>query len=281
MKKSLYSLFIIGNFFFQASVYSNVEDSNEVKNSIDKDNFLNFGDAEFSKESSEKSVWIFKSGLEYLKYESSLPEYSGVHEGIEKGDKRDLWGLGISFGRDFYLTSGLSSTFSLDVSYFKSLDKENAKAAEDIDLDIANVRDGHFVYTAGGSLALNYLIDYKLVDVQPFIEFGAGLGKAEVEKDYTKKSLTQTATDVENYSAKTVENFTYSSMSLGVNFISYKGITSYIKGTAKQIVILNRESTGKLQALGSTTFTSLDNEEKDLSESKTMLSASLGLGIAF
>lgn len=245
--------------------------------------FMMFGDKNFANEKTEKSKWLFKFGMEYMQYVTSLPEYDGKFESISKGDKADILGFGLGFGREFYLGKGISTTFLISGVYQKSLDKKIGKAAEDIDYDLSNVRDAQYIYNYEASLSLNYLMDYKLVDVQPFVDFGAGLGKAEIEKEYIKKKEAPADSDntTEDYDVRTKEDFLFTRIGLGVNFIHYKGFMSYMKVSSMMIQVTDRETTGNSNLSGTTTVVDYEGTESNLDETEIITTAQIGMGYLF
>lgn len=244
------------------------------------DNFLSFGNKNYAEEKTEKGKWFLKTGMEYLRYQSTFPEYSGKHEEFEENEQEDIWGYGLYFGREIYFGAGISSSITIGAAYHKTLNKEVAKAAEDIDFDVANTRRGHQVLSYEATMSINYLFDNKIVDVQPFIEGGIGLGNARIEKYYQRKPVESTAA-AEEYDVVTEEKFTYTKLSIGVNFISFEGISSYFKVSTILTNISERETTGDSNLFGTTAQVTYDSNETGLNETLSMTMASIGLGYMF
>lgn len=247
------------------------------------DDFLMFGDKNFAKEKSEKSKWAFKSGMEYIQYKSSLPEYDGKFETVKKGENHDVFGFGLGIGREFYLGKGISSTFLISGVYQKSLDKTIGKAAEDIDYDLSNIRDANYLYTYEASLSLNYLIDNSVIDVQPFVDFGMGVGYAEVEKEYTKKkeAIADSDNTTEDYDVRTKEDFLFSRIGLGMNFIHFKGLISYVKVSSLIRKITERRTKGSSNLSGTTAVVTYDSKETSIDEIDSLITAQIGMGYMF
>jgi hypothetical protein len=246
-----------------------------------KDNFLEFGDINFGRDFKEKSKWLFKSGAELINYPTVLPEFDGEHENIGDSERNELNGYGLNFGRDFYLTNGFSTLITVGAYYSKTLDKTIGKAAQDIDLDFSETRTAHQLSAYEAAIAFNYIFDYKIVDIQPFIEVGAGVGSAKTEKQYKSIGLTSVTNGSENYDVTVNEDFTFSRVSLGVNLISYKGLMSYLKLTSMQIDKSSRKIEGNSNAYQSATVIDISSDEKNLKESETVTMVSVGIGRYF
>ncbi len=250
-------------------------------NVFSSENFMEFGDINFGRDFKEKSKWLLKSGAEYIKYPYVLPEFKGEHEEFGDDEFDELNGYGLGVGRDFYLGNGFSSLVSLNFYYSKTLDKTIGKAAEDIDFDYSNTRIAHEMYAAEASIALNYIYDFKVVDVQPFIEVGFGLGQNKIQIEYSTLGFTGEDNSSEDYDVTVTEEFALSRASIGVNFISYKGLMSYLKFTTMGVVKASRESVGESNLRGSSTVVKYDENESNLSESEAISMVSIGIGRYF
>ncbi len=236
--------------------------------------FLEFRDENFDPRSVEDKNWQFNFGVEYLRYPTVLPAFQGTHEKIEKEEKYDVYGVGLAFGREFDLFGGLSTVWKLGGFYSKTLETTRGKAAQGEDLELANVRTNHMVYGGEATASLNYLFDNKVIDVQPFVEFGLGTGIANIEKEYVFEGIQPDRSDAEDYDIRTEENFNYAKTSIGINFIGLEGVAFYIKATNMILNISKRKITG---FDGSKKRD--DSSQPD--ETKSLLSASLGVGYLF
>lgn len=241
---------------------------------------LEVGDKEFAATKTNKSKWLFKLGMDYMKYPTAMPEYTGENESVRGGEEVDITGLGLSFAREFYLGLGLSSNLTLGGFYYKTLDKKVGKASSDYDIEIASVRDGYFLYGYEAALSLNYLFDNENVDVQPYIEFGVGAGHAEIEKIYKRENISAVTDGEELYDISTNEDFTFIKSTLGVNFIAFKGLVSYLEVSSMIMGKNNRESAGKTSIEGAGNV-SINSKEDDIDESATITTAQLGIGYFF
>lgn len=246
-------------------------------NALMEMDFLNFDNIKIDY---EKSHWFFKTGLEYIKYESTFPEFEGQHETIEENEQQDIFGYGLYFGREFYFGKGVSSSLTLGGFVSKTISKDIGKAARDIDFDMATVRRAHQIGQAEATLSLNYLIDNEVLDVQPFIEGGLGVGSATIEKQYQREPV-EGASFAEDYDVKTEEQYTFSKISVGANVIASNGVSSYFKVSMMTTLISERETTGDSNAYGTTTVVNQDKSEENLTDTSNMLMASIGLGYLF
>jgi hypothetical protein len=250
--------------------------------SFSADNFMEFGNVDFGRDFKEKSKWLLRIGSETIRYASTFPEYTGEHEEIKDGEVNDLNGYGLSFGRDFYLGNGLSSTINLGAYYSKTLDKIVGKAARDIDLDFSETRTAHELTGYEAGIGINYLFDYRIVDIQPFFEIAMGAGQVKAEKQYTRRGFPNNETNgSEEYDVNVTEQFAFSRLSMGVNFISYKGLMSYLKMSTMPIIIASRETKGVTNLKDSAVIVDVDKSEKGLTETKNLILLSIGIGSYF
>jgi hypothetical protein len=242
--------------------------------------FLNFGNKDFAKEKSDKSKWIIKSGVEHIAFQANLPEFEGIHQKFEKGDVEDIVGYGITFGREFYFGAGFSSSITLGLTYAKTLSRFSGKATPDIDEELAYTRKGHHVSSGEIQGSINYIFDYKIVDIQPFLEGSFGVGSASLDYRYHREPI-GTADKSEDYNVRSHENYTFTKASLGVNLIAYNGLISYLKLTTAMVVVSDREINGTTNIAGSNTIVDVSSDEKNLGEKSSVTMASLGIGYMY
>ena len=243
--------------------------------------FLEFGDKQFASQKSHQSNWTVNTGMQYFQFPQSLPEFNGQHDRTRKGDLSDVYGIQLGIGREFYLGAGFSTSILVGGSYARSITREIGKAAQDIDLDVANVRMDTAVSTYDISLGFNYLIETKGVDYQPFVEISSGIGSARVEKEYTRKALPTEVNGSEDYDVSSEEEFLHNGLSVGLNFISYKGIVSYLKLSSINLVKTQRETKGTGKLYGSATELNFNAIEEGLSESAQVNTVALGMRYLF
>jgi hypothetical protein len=244
---------------------------------------LETGNKNFKAEKSEESKWLFKIGMEYMKYPTALPNYTGENESVKFGEQKDISGLGLGFSREFYITSGFSTNLSLGTFYFKTLDKKIGQASKEYDIEIASVRDGYYVYGYDASISVNYTFENKVVDIQPFIEFGVGAGHGEIEKKYKRDNITNNASSTigeEKYDVVSDENFTFTKASLGINFVGYKGLMSFIKVSSMMMNKTDRKTKGTTSIEGGGDI-AVETNETELSETEVVTTAQLGIGYFF
>lgn len=247
-----------------------------------EDGFLEFGSQNFTQEKAKTSKWSFKTGAEYIGYKTNLPEFRGVHDSIRGGEIADVLGLGISFGRDFYLGAGFNASIGIGGTYAKTLARELSNAASDLDVEIANTRKSHLILTGELQGSLGYTFDNKVIDIQPFIEGSIGLGRAELDYQYNREDIESDGTSDETYKVNSEEVFTLTKLSLGVNFISFKGLVTYVKVTTAMLTINERKVDGRSNIAGTADIVDLDTpKQKKLDEVSFVTMASLGLGYLF
>ncbi len=250
-------------------------------NSFSASNFMEFGDVNFGRDFKEKSKWLMTLGGGVMQYPTTLPEFTGEHQSYNEVENYNINGYELGFARDFYLGHQFSLSLGGNIFYAKTLDKTIGKAAEDIDFDYSEARESFNVKSGEVTVAFNYLFDYRIVDVQPFIEFGFGRGESTIKIEYSTLGLTGDDDSSEDYDVEVDEVYNYSRVALGVNFISYKGFMSYFKASVTQMVIAERKTTGESNLRDDTTIISYDLSNNDLSESHTVGTLSVGIGSYF
>jgi hypothetical protein len=244
----------------------------------DSNSFLEFGNDDFD---AKKSAWVFNIGAEYLKYPIVLPSFSGTHHKIKDESEVETSGGALAFGGNIYLGAGISSTIKLGGFYNSNNNREVGKASDDVDIDLANTKSNYQVSAAEVSLSLNYLVESSLVNWQPFVEYAVGRGSSNIKEEYNFDGLTSAASDDENYKMESKETFGHNKLSLGINFISSYGLTSYFKVTRTTLNISERELKGNFKNAGDATATALNEKNKDLDEDYEVMAASIGAGYLF
>lgn len=244
-----------------------------------EEGFLDFGNQNFAREKTFESKWVFKLGADYLAYQTKLPEYKGMHDSIREGEIEDVVGVGLGFGRDFYLGAGLSTTLGFSLTYAKTLQQEIG-GADGLDVDVASTRKSHLISMGEVQGSINYMFDNKTVDIQPFIEASFGVGRTELEYEY-KRAPIGGATEAEFYNVSSEEFYNFAKASIGMNIISFNGLVTYIKVTTAKLFINERNIKGDSNVAGTLAVESLDSENKKLSEEVSITQASLGLGYMF
>ncbi len=246
------------------------------------DDFMEFGSKEFKAEQFQKSSWVFNMGYTYIEWDTTMPEYDGSFDDIEDESISYMSGILFDFGRQFYISSNFSATLKLIIGYYVSLEEITSQAAEELDLELAELDLTHEIFTGEVALSLDYLYETSLVGIQPFVEFSLGTGKSRVDRNYKYDGLTGSpdAPNPERYKVVSEETFLFSKASVGVTFIGWKGITSYIKFSAMTINKTEREFSGySLTQAG--TEQSEDNKNKDPDYTETLLTGSVGFGYLF
>ncbi|MBC75584.1 MAG: hypothetical protein CME64_06170 [Halobacteriovoraceae bacterium] len=237
--------------------------------------FLEYRDESFRPEDLKNKKWLFNLGVGYIDYPTSLPEFKGAHTTVPEEEKVGVYGADLGVGREFSLIGALSTSIRIGAFYNKGNENNNGKASEDVDVDLANVRTDHLIYGAQASASLNYLFETKYFNIQPFLEFGMGQGKTEIEKEYTFDGVQPDNSDAESYLAEMEEDFDFVKTSVGVNFISRTGIISFIKATKMSASYNEREVAGEVNG------SSLDSVQDEFDEATDIYSGTIGMGFFF
>ena len=243
--------------------------------------FMEFGSKDFKKNKLKESKWIFDTGVNFVEYPVSLPEFSGTHESVKENSNAQIFGISLGFGRELSIGGGFSSTIKVGGFYSKTLEKNVGQAAEDVDIDLAEKYNVNMVYGVDATASINYLIENSVINIQPFVEFGAGTGASEIEKKYSFRGVTgsPTSSAPELYDVSVSEAFTYAKTSVGLSFISDTGIVSYVKATRLALAVNSRKTTGTIQTQGNSKVEA-ENAASAQDELEVM-SASLGIGFLF
>ena len=245
--------------------------------------FMEFGNKSFSTEKAEESKWVFKFGVEYVRYELTLPEYQGRHDSFSEKSYEEVSGLGMAFGRDFYIGAGFSFALGGGFTYINNTNQDIG-GAEDLEIEVYKTQK-KMLYAAGEVQAsINYTFDNKYVDIQPFIEGAAGIGKMEANYRYSRLPIGESSIDdryAENYDVTSTEDFTTAKVSLGVNIIGYKGIISYLKFTTTKVFFNTRTIEGESKVYDSTTVVPYETSDSEVDDETTITMASIGMGYMF
>ena len=244
---------------------------------------LEFGAKDFRSQKLKKSKWQVDVAYNYLPWKVVLPEYEGTFDRVKDEDNIALSGMSLGFGRQFYLGSGISSTFKLTATGYGSFEEVEGKAGDGLDLTLTDFDLKQTVGTGEVSGSLDYIIDSKLITFQPFIEFAAGKGVSTINRSYKYEGgAALPAPNEERYDVKSSEEFDYSRIGIGVNFISAKGLISYFKVSQTSLAVVKREFKGKSRTQSNTGAVESEDEEfEDLNEKSSVTMASIGIGYLF
>lgn len=236
--------------------------------------FLDFRTEDYKRSDLEEKKWRLSLGAEYLQYPTVLPAYDGVHEDIKSEEKYDIYGANLGLGREFSLGGSFSTELKAGVFFAAANDTTVGTAGTEPDVDLSRTRDSHQVYGAEALFSLNYLVENEVLNFQPFVEFGAGRGLANIEKEYVFEGIQSDDSDAENYFARVEETFDYAKTSIGVNFVGWEGVLSYIKLTQTALRVAQRDTTSEINS-------SESESEDDSPGSESFFSASLGFAYMF
>lgn len=250
--------------------------------SFAEDEFMNFGNKNFSETKALASKWVFKVGIDYTAYKTTLPEYKGRHDSIRNGELEEVLGLGLSYGREFYIGKGFSASLSLGISYAKSLQREIG-GADELDIEVASTRKSHLISSGEIQGSINYMIDYSLVDIQPFLEISAGIGKTELDYEYNREPLEEATipNSSENYDVSSEEIYNLAKASIGMNIISFNGLVTYFKVTTVKLFIHERNIKGSSNLFATPIVVNYNDKDDKVKDEISITMASIGLGYMF
>lgn len=243
--------------------------------------FMNFGNTEFSKTKTLESKWVFKLGTESMRYQLTLPEFEGEDDSFQEKSFEDIIGMGLGFGRDFYLGAGFSFNLGLGLTYINTLNQDKG-GAEDLEIEVSSTRK-KLLYTSGEvTAAISYIFDNKYVDIQPFIEGSAGIGRTEINYKYQRLPIGGDINS-ELYNVDSLEEFSLAKVGIGLNLIGYRGLISYLKVTTAKVFFNKRTISGESNLYGTNDVISYDTsgKESEVDDEATVTMASLGIGYMF
>lgn len=246
-------------------------------NAFCDDGFMEFGEKGYFEQNKKKSKWIFEMGANYLQYPSALPEFDGVHEEYKKDKNLLIWGTDINWGYEQHLAGGFSTTIRIGGFYNKTIGEVTGKAADDIDLDAASIDSEYELYGAQASLSLNYLVDNSFLPFQTYAEFGVGKGFSIIDEKYEFEGALTDPEDL--YDVKIKDDYTSARLSIGINFISSRGLFSYFKATQTSYLFTNRKINAEITQDGIPTSNSGKSTLKD--ETASSLTYAIGMGALF
>lgn len=245
--------------------------------SYSSDEFMEFGEKGYFDKNKKESKILFEMGANYIDYPTALPSFSGKHQSYNQDKKVYIWGTDLTWGYEQHLFGSLSTTLRFGGFYNKTFDETKGQAAKDIKIDKAFVQSKYEIYGAQASLSLNYLVDNSVLPFQPFVEFGLGKGFSVIDETYDFKGA---GTDPkEKYDVNVKEDFASAKVSVGINFISSKGLFSYFKASQASLLFNRRKINTDISVGGVDDARNGDSTESNKTASST--SYALGLGILF
>lgn len=240
--------------------------------------FLDFGNQDYE---TRQSNWIFTTELSQIELPVNNLAYDGVHFDVSgKDENLKSSGVGLGFGGELHLFYGLSSTIKIGGLIHKKIDSTVVKAAKDVDIDLASKSDSTSALALEASISLNYIFETTLINVQPFIEGAKGKGQASYEQNYTFKGTDlNSIADDELYDVTFDQEFEYTRVAAGINFINKIGMISYLKVSSSQYDLTNRKVSGSVKTTSSSkqkvsdTFVATNIDE--------LMTYSFGVGFLF
>lgn len=205
-----------------------------------------------------KSHFFIGVNFEGMKMPTAF-EFSGVKSNFKPKDQ-ELWGGRLTFGGELYLGAGFMTTTRLEGYYMGTLFSETLNGGtQDADVKFAYTKKHSQVFGGEASQSLGYIFNMKTknpimeewsyLTVEPFIEFGVGVGRAYNNINYKYELET---TD-ELYKLKVNDDLINSKIAFGVNFTSSHGFYFFLKATQNRFDIKNQKSRQVVRINGSGT----------------------------
>jgi hypothetical protein len=207
-----------------------------------------------------KSHWITTFGFETTKYELPL-EFNGARKSFGETD-RELYGGRLGVGREFYLGWGFLFQGRVEGYYMGTLFEGIKTADPEFSTEVSNQKDTGSIYGAEAVAHFGWMFDYKTKNpflgemtylaMELFVEAGVGRGKS-----YQRKEYKFDASVVDYYDFLMEDEFTNTSVSAGVNFLSTStGYFLYLRATQSALAIDKRKGRIKsIEGAGSGTST--------------------------
>lgn len=209
-------------------------------------------------------------------------EYQGEKESFKK-DSRDLFGLRLGAGPEWYLGKGFDFGFRGDV-YYLGTAFERGENPDNLSDSQAREKNSGQLYGADAVAHLGWNFDYKirnpLIDEissltgEFFVEAGAGLGQAWNRKNYYYR-----ANNVDEYYQLNVsEKFASTTIAVGFNAISRSGYLFFLRAAQLDTKVSEVTLKGRSRANGTEDI--IDETLRNVSASPLTL-FSIGGGYKF
>lgn len=243
--------------------------------------FLEVGDKQFSKTKLKESRWDIAISADMLRYGAVFPLFDGKYEQVKDGMSYDLYGANVNFGREFYFGAGFSTEIKLGVMSINNSEEKKGLGSEDVKITISDLEVKHSGQLGYAGIDLGYLIETKYVIFQPFIGAEFGVGKVTAEKNYKAEAIPTITNSDELYDFRVVEDVNFNRLSLGVKFISFKGIYSVFKVSSTTFSPSKRVTTGTYKKYGETNTVRSDLKDTKPIKGDAEIVGSLGFGYLF
>lgn len=250
------------------------------------DNFLEFRSTQDSDFKVKRSKWLVDIGAKYIGYEVEASSFDAKHVDVDAEDTLTTYSFNLGLGREFYL--GYNFSLSLKGSAFIAGNSKQISgfAAEEIeDYVLATYTEEYDILGQELSASINYIFEGKVIHIQPFFELGGGRGTTEFSRNYSDKGITSAAGENSDddyapheYAYSATEEFLFSRLTLGVNFLSNYNINSFIKVSQNMMSVKNRKNIRASASRGGTAVPLILPGD---SGTYTALSASVGMNVTF
>ncbi|MDH4468582.1 MAG: hypothetical protein QE271_11025 [Bacteriovoracaceae bacterium] len=225
----------------------------------------------------KSSHWIFYIHADALQLRP-LTQYQMVHKEINSRNEV-LFGGGPGFARRFMLAFPLSTITEINAYYWghdvTEAQKPNTQDLKDYEVLRSEQKD--IIYGIQISQSINFAFETKYLLIEPFIQFGVGLGRTKYSLKY--RWDTNTPSEYESYQSTISENLVTQSLAAGIQFIAMNGFISYLKVQKNVFTVGTRETSISRIDVGSTEV-STSNTEK-LNQNQDEYSYGVAFGYVF
>lgn len=244
------------------------------------DTFMEINSTQNEVSTIKQSKWLVDIGTRYIGYKAEFAAFKGEHADIESEETMTTYSFNLGVGREFYLGSNLSVSIKGSGFYSNNSNEEVGNAAEELEYVLSTFKEQYEINGQELSASINYLFENRAIHIQPFFEFGVGRGTTKVSKELNDKGIPATPTPStddyppETYTYKSSEDFIFTRLTIGVNFLSNYNINSYLKVSQNSVNVSNRDIT-KAEATRDSSAVAIALP----SDSATYSSTSVDLGV--
>lgn len=250
---------------------------------VSADNFMEFRSDQNENFKVKRSKWLVDIGAKYIGYQVDAPAFDAQHADVDAEDTLTTYSFGLGLGREFYLGKSFSVSIKASAFIAGNSKEQVGNAAEDLEYVLSTYKESYDILGQEFSASLNYIFEGKIVHIQPFFEFGAGRGTTTLSREYSDNGIDSDPDQdgdylPQEYSYAADEDFLFTRITLGVNFLSNYNINSFIKISQNSFNIKERRNIKSEASINSTpvALTLPGN-----SGNYTATSASVGMNVTF